>query len=63
MTLHLQPAIRAIDTDAGRVYETPIGTLPGVNTILDATEPEEDRARLRGWRERQVKELGEAGAV
>ena len=63
MTLHLQSAVRAIDIGAGRVYQTPIGTLPGVNTILDATEPEEDRERLRKWQQRQVQELGEEGAV
>jgi genome maintenance exonuclease 1 len=63
MTPSLQSAIRAIDTDAGRAYETPIGTLPGVNTILDATEPEEDRERLRQWQQRQIQELGEEGAA
>ena len=62
MTLSLQAAIRAIDTDAGRVYETPIGNLPGGNTILDATESQTDREKLRQWQQRQVKQLGEEGA-
>jgi hypothetical protein len=62
MTLSLQSAIRAIDTDNGRIYETPIGNLPGVNTILDATESETDREKLRQWQQRQVKQLGETEA-
>ncbi|GEM_PF-825637 len=67
MTLSLQAAIRAIDTANGRIYQTPIGNLPGVNTILDATESETDREKLRQWqqrqvKQRQVKQLGEEGA-
>lgn len=63
MTPSLQSAIRAIDTETGRVYQTPVGTLPGVNTILDATETEEDRERLRKWQQCQVQELGQEGAA
>ncbi|MEX0270466.1 PD-(D/E)XK nuclease family protein [Leptolyngbyaceae cyanobacterium UHCC 1019] len=62
MTLSLLSAIRALDTDNGRIYETPIGNLPGVNTILDATESETDREKLRQWHQRQVKQLGEIEA-
>lgn len=63
MTPSLQSAICAIESDAGRVYQTPMGILPGVNTILDATESDEDRERLRKWQLRQVQELGEEGAA
>ena len=42
--------ITRIDTDQGRFYETPGGKFPSVNTILDATMPPEDKARLERWR-------------
>ncbi len=39
-----------IDTEQGRYYDTPSGKFPSVNTILDATMPPENKARLERWR-------------
>lgn len=36
----------------GKFYETPWGLFPSVTTILKATMPEEQQARLRNWRNR-----------
>jgi len=38
-----------------RTYETPIGKLPSVTTILRATEEEKDKDRLRKWQHKQDK--------
>ena len=43
-------SIRRRDDKTG--YETPIGTLPSVTTILSATSPPEAKARLQAWLER-----------
>jgi len=42
--------LEIIEIDGVRYYRTPLGPLPSVNTILDATEPEEDRERLEAWK-------------
>lgn len=42
--------IEIIEIEGVRHYCTPFGPLPSVNTILDATEPEEDRERLEAWK-------------
>jgi genome maintenance exonuclease 1 len=36
----------------GKFYETPWGLFPSVTTILKATMPEDQQARLRNWRNR-----------
>ena len=38
-----------------RTYETPIGILPSVTTILTATESKKDQDRLRKWQHKQDK--------
>lgn len=38
-----------------KTYETPIGKLPSVTTILKATESQEDKERLRKWQHKQDK--------
>jgi len=43
-------------------YETPIGTLPNVTTILGATSPAESKARLEAWKERPDAERISANA-
>ncbi|MDX2100894.1 MAG: PD-(D/E)XK nuclease family protein [Leptolyngbyaceae cyanobacterium bins.59] len=62
MTSTLVHAIQPIDTAIGRFYQTPIGALPAVNTILSATEPEVDRNRLQHWQAKQVHQLGQEAA-
>lgn len=51
-----------VETEHGRFYRSPSGLLlPSVTTILSATVPEADQARLDRWRERATpKELAEA---
>ena len=49
--------ITRIDTDQGRFYNTPDGKFPSVNTILDATMPPEDKARLEKWRRKHQKDF------
>jgi hypothetical protein len=44
---------RNIDSDAGRVYQTPDGQFPSITTVLAATKPERDRLALEAWRERE----------
>jgi genome maintenance exonuclease 1 len=41
-----------------RTYKTPIGSLPSVTTILELTEDEADKERLRKWQHKQNKLLG-----
>jgi hypothetical protein len=41
-----------------RTYTTPIGKLPSVTTILEATENEADKERLRKWQHKQDQLLG-----
>jgi genome maintenance exonuclease 1 len=41
-----------------KTYETPIGKLPSVTTILEATEDEADKERLRKWQHKQDKLFG-----
>jgi len=48
-----------IDTQQGRFYQTPSGHFPSVNTILDATMPPEDRAKLDKWRRKHQKDYSE----
>lgn len=57
------------DIDAGvtrnedkRGYQTPIGVLPGVTTILGATSSPEAKARLKAWLERPGAEQESARA-
>lgn len=38
-----------------KTYNTPIGILPSVTTILKATESQEDKDRLRKWQHKQDK--------
>jgi CRISPR/Cas system-associated exonuclease Cas4 (RecB family) len=52
--------IEKLDLPSGRVYRTPVGDLPGVSGILDATMPEEDRASLEAWRKRVGEETANA---
>jgi hypothetical protein len=40
-----------------RTYETPIGKLPSVTTILRLTEDEKAKDRLRKWQHKQDKIL------
>lgn len=44
--------ISTFEVDGKKFYETPIGLLPSVNTILDATTPEEEAKGLEAWRQR-----------
>jgi hypothetical protein len=44
--------IQAVEVDGNKVYQTPIGLLPAVNTILDATTPPEEEAGLEAWRQK-----------
>jgi len=37
--------MQAVEIDGNKVYQTPIGLLPAVNTILDATTPPEERLK------------------
>lgn len=41
-----------------RTYETPIGKLPSVTTILEATKSKADKERLRKWQHKQDQLLG-----
>lgn len=41
-----------------KTYNTPIGLLPSVTTILEATESKKDKDRLRKWQHKQDKILG-----
>ena len=41
-----------------RTYNTPIGELPSVTTILEATEDETNKERLRKWQHKQDQLLG-----
>jgi len=52
--------ISQINTPQGRKYETPVGLLPSVTTILQATMPLEQKQRLQRWRERQKKTTEDA---
>ena len=49
----MPPEIIPIDTPNGRFYRTPAGEFPSVNTILDATAPESEQARLKRWRQKR----------
>jgi PD-(D/E)XK nuclease superfamily len=52
--------IERLDLPTGRIYQTPIGDLPSVNTILDATMPGEDRESLAAWQQRVGEETANA---
>lgn len=52
MPLDLAAVHCATSDGAARHYTTPIGPLPSVTTILDATKRPEDRAGLDAWRQR-----------
>lgn len=41
--------IRQVWSNGRRYYMTPFGKLPSVTSVLKATEPEEDKARLVEW--------------
>ena len=41
----------------GKFYETPWGLFPSVTTILKATMPEDQQARLRNWRNPEMLNL------
>jgi hypothetical protein len=44
--------LTAIEVDGMRVYETPMGLMPSVGHILDATTPEEELKSLEAWRQK-----------
>lgn len=44
-----------IDTPQGRKYQTPVGLLPSVTTILQATMPLQQQQNLQKWRSKQTK--------
>lgn len=46
-----------------KTYDTPIGILPSVTTILEATESKEDKDRLRKWQHKQDKIFGEQSKI
>ncbi len=46
-----------------RFYETPLGHLPSVTTILRATESEESKAKLRKWQHKLDKVHGTGTAI
>ena len=50
--------IREVWSNGRRYYTTPFGKLPSVTSILKATEPAEDKARLAAWQEK-MREKGE----
>jgi hypothetical protein len=41
------------NSDGKRLYQTPAGLFPSVNTILDATTPLKELKRLEKWRQRE----------
>lgn len=47
--------ITAIQTNGQKVYDTPLGILPAVNTILDVTTPPDEMERLEQWRQKEKK--------
>lgn len=48
-----QTTLHQIDRPEGRVYDTPVGIVPSVNTIISGTESPASKAKLQRWRDRQ----------
>lgn len=48
-----------VNTPTGRLYETPVGLLPSVTTILHATMPQAEQQRLLKWRQQLTTEQEE----
>jgi hypothetical protein len=65
------PELVRIDSEAGRMYETPSGKLPSVTSILSKTKSAEKTKALDGWRDnignkeadRILKESGDIGTI
>lgn len=47
-------SIIQVNTKEGRLYQTPVGLLPSVTTILRATMPQSEQHRLDKWRQQQI---------